>query len=161
MVGTMVRRRQPRSTGFGGVIVGTLVRRPQPRGTGPVSAIVASRETEVPVGGPELSGRSFVSTAVRGRELVAGTTVRLTFGDDHVSARAGCNTVFGGATWSDGTLRAGQLAMTMMACSPELEEQDGWLSDLLTSSPALVLDGGTLTVGGPDSGLTLEEESRP
>jgi heat shock protein HslJ len=37
-------------------------------------------------------------------------------------------------------------------------EQDQWLATFLTSSPALSLDGSTLTLGDDASGITLTEE---
>ncbi|WP_199422861.1 META domain-containing protein [Actinotalea solisilvae] len=106
---------------------------------------------------PDLVGRTFVSTDTPGHDLVAGTEVRLAFDEGHVSARAGCNTLFGGATWTDGVLEAPQLASTMMACSPDRMAQDAWLGDLLASGPALTLDGATLTIGDADNGLVLVE----
>ncbi len=106
---------------------------------------------------PDLVGRTFVSTATPGHELVDGSTIRLTFDEGHLSARAGCNTLFGGASWTDGVLEAPTLASTMMACAPELMEQDTWLIELLSSSPAIDLDGTTLTIGDADAGIVLVE----
>ena len=52
---------------------------------------------------------------------------------------------------------AGPLAMTMMACDEALMDQDQWLSEFLTSSPALAVDGETLTLGDDTTGITLSE----
>lgn len=107
----------------------------------------------------DLAGRSFTSTEVAGRTLVTGTTVTLTFEDNQVSAQAGCNTIFGAATWEDGVLTAeGPLGMTQMGCEKGLAAQDEWLSEFLTSTPALSLDGDTLVVGDDTEGITLTEE---
>ena len=107
----------------------------------------------------DLADRTFVSTEVRGHDLVEGTTVTLTFDTERISATAGCNTLNGAASWDDGTLSVDEpLAGTMMACPPELEGQDEWLRQLLTSSPEIALDGSVLTVGDDASGITLEEE---
>ena len=54
----------------------------------------------------DLDGTTFESTDVTGRELVADTTVTLAFQADAVSANAGCNTMNGGYTITDGTLEA-------------------------------------------------------
>jgi len=76
-----------------------------------------------------------------------------------VSANAGCNTLFGGASWDGGKLELdGALASTMMACDDALMEQDQWLSDFLSSSPALALDGKTLTLGDDTEGMTLVQD---
>ena len=107
-------------------------------------------------GTPDLAGKTFTSTEVRGTELVSGSTVTLSFEAGRVSANAGCNTMNGAATWDTGKLVVtGPLASTMMACSDALTKQDQWLSSFLTSSPALKLDGDTLTLGDSTSGMTL------
>jgi heat shock protein HslJ len=108
----------------------------------------------------DLADRTFVSTDVRGHDLVEDTSVTLSFESDQVSASAGCNTFMGAASWDDGTLSLDdeELAATMMACSPEQQEQDDWLTGFLASSPDLTLDGSTLTVGDDVSGMTLEEQ---
>jgi heat shock protein HslJ len=108
----------------------------------------------------DLAGRTFESTDVRGHDLVEDTSVTLSFESDRVSASAGCNTFTGAASWDDGTLSLGddELAATMMACSPEQQEQDDWLTEFLASSPDLALDGSTLTLGDDMSGMTLDEQ---
>ena len=75
-----------------------------------------------------------------------------------ISAQAGCNTLAGGATWTNGVLPAGPLAMTMMACEDDLSAQDQWLSELLASEPAIELDGDTLVIGDDTEGITLTED---
>jgi heat shock protein HslJ len=105
--------------------------------------------------GDDLADRSFESTEVTGHELVAGTTIELVFTSDAVSARAGCNSMNGGYSITDGTLEVGAMASTMMACSDELMAQDTWLSAFLSSGPAIALDGDTLTLTGDDATLAL------
>lgn len=105
---------------------------------------------------PDLNGTSYTSTEVTGHELVAGSSVTLDFADGQVSAKAGCNTMNGAATWDTGKLVVtAPMASTMMACGEELAQQDQWLSSFLTSSPALKLEGDTLTLGDATSGMTL------
>lgn len=99
----------------------------------------------------ELEGHSFTAVEVTGREIVAGTTVRLAFEDDTMSASAGCNTLFGAYVEDDGVLRwSGEPASTNMACVEPLEEQDSWLS-------ALLLDGVTVEEGDADLTLVSDE----
>jgi heat shock protein HslJ len=109
---------------------------------------------------PDLAGREFVATQTNGHEQVAETEITLSFQDGRISARAGCNTMTGGATWDDGVLRvpADGLATTMMACPDDLQAQDEWLMALLTSAPALSLSGGVLTVGDDVEGMTMQEQ---
>ena len=105
---------------------------------------------------PDLNGQSYTSTEVRGHDLVAGSTVTLSFEDGRISANAGCNTMNGSATWDGGTLVVAEpLASTMMGCPDDLAAQDQWLSSFLTSSPALKVEGDTLTLGDASSGMTL------
>lgn len=107
----------------------------------------------------DLAGRTFTSSEVRGHTLVDGTTVRLSFEEDTISAQAGCNTIFGSASWDDAVLTTdGPLAMTMMACEDGLGEQDAWLSSFLTSEPTLSLEGDTLILGTDSEGITLTED---
>jgi heat shock protein HslJ len=118
-------------------------------------------ETLPPVGAApspaDLDGLTFESTAVTGHELVADSTITLSFQDDLVSANAGCNTMNGGYTITDGALEVDAMATTMMACADDLMAQDTWLSEFLTSSPAVGLDGTTLTLTGDDASITLAE----
>ena len=117
----------------------------------------AEAESAQPV---DLAGRTFESAQVSGITLADGTAVTLSFEDDGISASAGCNTMSGGANWDDGTLEiAGELATTMMACPEGLQEQEDWLGALLTSSPAIALDGDTLIVGDDTTGMVLEERA--
>lgn len=107
----------------------------------------------------DLAGRSFTSTEVRGHDLVEGSTVTLTFTDGRISAQAGCNTLNGSAAWDADALEVPEpLASTMMACEEPLMAQDTWLSSFLTSSPALDLDGDTLTLGDDATGMTLRAQ---
>jgi heat shock protein HslJ len=107
----------------------------------------------------DLAGRTFVSTEVRGHTLVDGTVIRLSFEEDNISAQAGCNTMFGPASWEGEVLTTeGPMAMSMMACDNGLSEQDDWLSSFLTSEPAITLEGETLVLGTDDEGITMTED---
>jgi heat shock protein HslJ len=111
---------------------------------------------------PDLAGHVYTSTSVTGHQLAPGSTVTLTFTDDSISANAGCNTMAGPATWSDGVLKVngGRLATTSMACEGPLMDQDVWLSEFLTSEPKLSAGGGQLLLEGGGTKLVLEE-SKP
>lgn len=107
----------------------------------------------------DLDGKTFTATEVTGWVPVTGTTIQLTFEDGRVAGQAGCNTLTGGATWTDQALvLEGPMASTMMACERGLEAQDQWLVELLESDPRLSLDGETLVVGTDSNGMTMTEE---
>jgi heat shock protein HslJ len=110
-------------------------------------------------GGPDLEGKTFVSTEVAGHDVAAGSEVQVVFQTDRISVHAGCNTFSGESTWQDGVLVVTQpVARTMMACTDDLERQDRWIETFLASEPALRLDGRMLVLGDSEAGLTLEEQ---
>jgi len=101
-----------------------------------------------------LEGRTFLSTGVLGRLLVAGSRVRLRFGGGQVGASAGCNSMGGPYTIVGDRLVAHQLATTEMACDPALMDQDRWLASLLDGA-TIALAGDVLTLAKDGVGLTL------
>jgi heat shock protein HslJ len=103
-----------------------------------------------------LAGMTFESTDVAGHDMVAGTSVTLTFDDDGLAVNAGCNTLFGGVTIDDGTLVVGTMAQTQMACTEDLMAQDALLVSFLEGGPSVRLDGKTLTLAGTDVTITAE-----
>lgn len=104
----------------------------------------ASGATPVPA---ELAGATFVATEVTGSySIVPGSTITLTFEPGTLSARAGCNNLFGSFTIDGDVLLAPQLASTMMACDDALMQQDTWLSGFLASSPTWTYTDGLLTL---------------
>ena len=103
-----------------------------------------------------LAGRTFVSTAVEGYQLVDGTQIALTFDGSNIGAGGGCNQM--GSTWSleGDVLVVPEQAMTEMACEPAaLMDQDTWLAAVLTSRPTIALDGDTLTLAAEGTLVTL------
>ena len=92
-----------------------------------------------------VEGRTFLSTAVTGRVLVAGSRIRLTFREGQVGVSAGCNSMGGAYRVEGGHLVAPRLATTDMGCDQALMVQDQWVADLLVGA-ALTLDGDTLTL---------------
>ena len=105
-------------------------------------------------GQPGLDGRAFLSTALEGRALVAGSRVRLSFSGGRISGGAGCNILGGPYVVEDGILIARDLWMTEMACQEPLMAQDAWLAGLLDGA-TLALAGDTLTLAKDGVRLTL------
>lgn len=97
---------------------------------------------------PDVEGRTYISTQISGFEPVAGTEVTLSFSGNQVSARAGCNTMFGDATWAGSHLDVTELAVTEMGCEAHLAAQDQELIALLTSEPDVTVTGTALTMAG-------------
>lgn len=88
-----------------------------------------------------------------------GGSVALTFTDDGISVNAGCNTLFGSATWTGGVIsvEGGILASTMMACSDALMDQDQLLTAFFTSDPSWSLSGSELTITNDSITMSLTE----
>lgn len=118
--------------------------------------------------GGTLTGKSWLSTAVTEngapKQLAQNTRVRLQFTDDgRLIADAGCNSMQSKVSTGDGKLTLkGDLAMTDMGC-PGRQDQDGWLSGILSSKPSWKLDGDTLNVtsGGTTIALQDRETAEP
>ncbi len=89
----------------------------------------------------ELSNRAFESTSVTGYDLVEGTTIGLLFEAESISAKAGCNTLFGGYQFDENALMVDQIASTQMACDQALMDQDTWLGEFLMGLPKIAYSG--------------------
>lgn len=128
-------------------------------GESPTSTETAGQESGV--NEDELQGTTYVSTSVQGRELVDGTEITLSFEDDGMSVAAGCNTMFGSYEVDEsGMLRwsAGP-ASTLMACSDELEDQDRWLTTLLSDGVTATSEGPALTLTAGEVVIELESDA--
>ena len=99
-------------------------------------------------GGP-FDGRSYESVDVEGRELVAGTTITLSFDGRMVAIDAGCNTTTVGYRIRQGRLETfGDTATTLVGCPPELSRQDGWLGRWLNGGVRMRARANTMTLEG-------------
>jgi heat shock protein HslJ len=116
-------------------------------GTGDGAAGPASRT---------LDGRTFLPTKVGGHDLVAGSTLRLSFEGDRIGIGAGCNQMSGAYSIVDGHLAIEQMATTEMACDPALMQQDRWVAAFVDGA-AISLTGDTLTLEDGDLTVTLTD----
>jgi heat shock protein HslJ len=105
----------------------------------------------------ELANRAFESTSVVGHELVEGTDIGIVFEASSISAKAGCNTMFGGYQFDENALMVGTLASTMMACDQALMDQDTWLGEFLTGLPTIAYDGSSLILERDGVVITFAE----
>ena len=104
-----------------------------------------------------LAGKTFVSTSVTGHDLVAGTTITLTFEGATLAASAGCNTMSGPYTLENSTLHwTGLPISTLMGCDPALDAQDQWLASFLQAGAAASLAGNQLTLTSNSVTMKLE-----
>jgi heat shock protein HslJ len=102
-----------------------------------------------------LDGRTFLATAITGRQPVAGTTIRITFTDGRIGVSAGCNSMAGPYRLDGGRLVAAQLATTDMGCDPDRMAQDAWLAEFLGAGPEVALDGDALALASGGTRITF------
>ena len=108
----------------------------------------ASRQTARDVDA-DLLGRQFAT------ERVAGTTARLSFDADTITADTGCNTLSGRARTDSGRLFVSSMGGTEIGCVPALSKQDDWWATLLASDPTYTLDGATLQLATDNESVEL------
>ena len=89
---------------------------------------------------------------------VDGTTIRLEFADDRISAEAGCNRLFGTVDTSQGKITTDSLGSTRMACPQALMDQDAWLTSFLSSTPRWSRDDGTMTLDNGSERIVFVEQ---
>jgi heat shock protein HslJ len=87
----------------------------------------------------DLTGRTFVSESVVGRNLVPGTEVRLRFAETGCTATAGCNTISGVCRFDDNVLVVAAMSRTEIGCDAAHHEQDNWLATFLLARPTTEL----------------------
>ena len=112
-----------------------------------------------------VDGRQFVSNAVEGHDLVAGTAIVVAFHDGTLTASAGCNRLVGPYHLedADGTSRTlvidgHGLVMTQMGCDPDRHAQDRWLAGLLQGRPTLRVPGtGEMSISDGTSTVSFVE----
>jgi heat shock protein HslJ len=111
-------------------------------------------------GGVDLQG-TYVTDSVESdtRQLVPGSMVRLTFEGDKIGVDAGCNKMGGTFRVQDGELHVRDLSSTEMGCADALMTQDAWVSEFVTGSPAVSLDGDTLTLASDGVTMRLSTEA--
>ena len=108
-------------------------------------------------GSAPFAGREFVSQSVTGRTLVEGTRIVLTFREEELRATAGCNTLSAPYSVRGATLvvDGAGMGMTEMGCAPERHAQDDWLAGFLSGTPAVGIEGSTMTLRRGDTVLTF------
>jgi heat shock protein HslJ len=126
--------------------------------TASLSLIVACSAAGGAGGTPvALDGRTYLSTAIEGADLVPNSQVRLSFADGNLNANAGCNHLGGTYTVEGDRIRTAQMSTTEMACEEPLMRQDQWLAQFLTDV-TFTQAGDILTLVNGDVRLTLTDK---
>jgi heat shock protein HslJ len=108
-----------------------------------------------------LTGKTFVSTGVKGHEMVPGTEITLSFGPGALTASAGCNSLRGPYEFEDGVLTMGKAAGTLLGCPDDRQRQDQWLTTVLTSGLRPYDDDGNLLLLGLGVEIEMAEGTVP
>ena len=131
-------------------------------GAGVLLAVLTACGQPVGPGGSAAASPSGVYTSESGRDLVAGTVIRLDFTDDgRLVANAGCNTISGVVDTDGGELAVADLSTTEMGCDGARHAQDEWLAGFLGASPAWRLDGERLVLSGEGAEVVFGREKTP
>ena len=105
-----------------------------------------------------LAGKTLTSTEIVGEGIVTEPPITLTFEDDGIALKGGCNTLFGQGAIENGVLvMATPLASTMMACDQPLMDRDQWLVTMVESAPFATWDGTQLVLESGADRLALRE----
>jgi heat shock protein HslJ len=111
-----------------------------------------------PAPAARLDGRTFLSSSVTGRDLVPGTTVRLSFKDGQLGIEAGCNHMSGPYSVHDGRIRIESMLTTEMGCEPRLMDQDTWVGQFVGGATA-ALEGNALTLANGGVSMLLTDRA--
>jgi heat shock protein HslJ len=96
---------------------------------------------------PSLDGTSWDLVSIDGAAAVAGgSKANLAFAGSQISGSSGCNGFFGSYTVGEATLSFSQVGSTMMACSPELNDQEFAFFAALEAAESYTIEGDTLTI---------------
>ncbi|HNQ08695.1 MAG TPA: META domain-containing protein [Tetrasphaera sp.] len=102
-----------------------------------------------------------VNTAQSPTPLVKGSVLTMQIRPDAIIVQAGCNTMSGPASAADSHLVAGDLAITEMACAPELMAQDTWLAAHLAKRPRIDWSGPYVSLVWDDGWLGFDKSLAP
>ena len=130
-------------------------------GDASTSGSASPGDTGGDTGGVTLQGRySADSVDSAAHTLVEGTTIRLTFDRGAMRLQAGCNTMSGQASVSDGRLLVDGFGSTEMGCQQDLLDQDTWLGEFFTGSPRFTQDGDGFTLASEETTIGFTQEPR-
>ena len=119
-----------------------------------VSLLASCGSAPAAPGVNETPSGDFVSDGLPG-PFDEGDVLRVTFREGDISFQATCNSMFGSADLEDDVLVVSSVGGTEMGCPGAGHEQDEWLVDFFTSSPALTVDGSHVRLATDDAEISL------
>jgi len=103
-----------------------------------------------------LTGTAWIAQSINGKPVIEPGGVTLTFSDERVTGRSGCNTYFGAAEHKNGTLKIGSIGATKMACLRDgLMQQESEFLNTLQAAQNYAVESDRLTLTGPAGGVLV------
>ena len=103
-----------------------------------------------------LTGTKWIAQSINDKPVIEPGGVTLTFSDERVTGRSGCNTYFGAAEHKDGILTIGSIGATKMACLRDgLMQQESEFLNTLQAAQNYAVESDRLTLTGPAGGVLV------
>lgn len=118
-------------------------------------ALTGCNDTVQDDGPRRVTGVEWIAETINGKPVIEPGGVTLTFSDERVTGRSGCNTYFGAAAHKNGMLKVGSIGATKMACMRDglMQQESEYLNTLQASQTYAVQGGDRLTLTGPSGTL--------
>lgn len=129
-----------------------------PTGAPTAQSTSGAAQSSATADGSDLQGKTFTATQISGQQVADLGKITIGFTDGSIHANAGCNSLSGTATLTDGVIVAPQLVQTAMACEGVMD-QENWLSDFISSAPNWTYADGSLVLTRGAVTLTLQESA--
>lgn len=129
-----------------------------PTGAATTGATSGAAQPSATSDGSDLQGKTFTATKISGQEVADLSKITIGFAEGSIRANAGCNSLSGAVSLTDGVIGAPQLLQTAMACDSVMD-QEKWLSDFISSAPNWTYGGGSLVLTQGAVTLTLQESA--
>lgn len=96
-----------------------------------------------------LTGVEWIAESINGKPVIEPGGVTMTFAEDRVTGRSGCNRYFGAAEHGNGKLKIAQVGATKMACLRDgLMQQENDYLTALQASQTYAFKGNRLVLSG-------------
>lgn len=109
-----------------------------------------------------LMQRDWQATSIAGQAVVIPNPVTLTFSEDRVAGRSGCNQYSGAATYDNHHIKIGPMISTKMACIGDgiMEVESKYLNAMQSAQTYAIAQDGKLTIEGALGPIVFEPRAR-
>ncbi|MFM9865804.1 MAG: META domain-containing protein [Micropepsaceae bacterium] len=125
-------------------------------------ALTGCNDTVQDDGPRRVTGVEWIAETINGKPVIEPGGVTLTFSDERVTGRSGCNRYFGAAEHGGGKLKIGSVGATKMACLRDgLMSQESEYLTALQTSQTYAFRGDRLVLSGSSSELVFTGSTPP